>query len=249
MSARPVLLDASAPVVAVGGRTGRLGSSGRAQALLFVAAFALYRLAHGLTAGSGDRAREHGESILSAEQALRLAIEPGVQRALHPVVGISTAVYLCAQLVVIWIVLAWCWRRSRPVYRRLRASVVGSWVFGIACFAAWPAAPPRFVHGAGVSNTLANAFGSADERSTAIFNPYAAMPSLHCAFALLAGIAIWQAARGPWRLLGVLWPAAVAIATVATGNHWVLDIVAGFVLAAAAWAAGSLAQWPRASSS
>jgi membrane-associated phospholipid phosphatase len=74
------------------------------------------------------------------------------------------------------------------------------------------------------------------------------MPSLHCAFALLAGIAIWQAARGPWRVLGVLWPAAVATATVATGNHWVLDVVAGFALAAAAWAAGSLARWSRAPS-
>src|SRR5437762_1908468 len=92
-------------------RPPRFWSSGRGQILLFTATFVLYRLAHGLTAAPGDVARAHGASILSAERTLGLAFEPALQDALHPLVGVFTAVYLCAQLVVIWIVLAWCWQR------------------------------------------------------------------------------------------------------------------------------------------
>jgi membrane-associated phospholipid phosphatase len=227
----------SAVPVAVDARAHAFRQSGRAQALLFLAAFALYRLAYGFTAGAGGTARSHGASILSLERATGLAIEPDVQRALHPLVGVLTGVYVCAQLLVIWLVLGWLWHAGRPVYRRLRATVISTWLVAIACFAAWPAAPPRFVAAAGVDNSLADAFGNTAERATAIYNPYAAMPSLHCAFAALAGLAIWRAARGPWRLLGVIWPTAVATATVATGNHWVLDVLAGFAIALGAWLA------------
>jgi membrane-associated phospholipid phosphatase len=239
----------AAPAIPVGfgARAGILRQSGRLQALLFFATFVLYRIAYGLTAAPGGIAREHGGSILSAERALRVAVEPDLQRAFDPLVGVFTGVYLCAQLLVIWLVLAWCLRRSRPVYRKLRAAVLGSWIAGIACFAAWPAAPPRFVDGAGVSNSLADAFGNGAERATAVYNPYAAMPSLHCAFALLAGIALWRSTRGWWRLLGVLWPAAVGLATVVTGNHWVLDVLAGWALAGAAWFAVASADRVRSS--
>ena len=250
MSARDSALAAEpltgAPVV-IGGRARTLRASGRAQALLFVAAFVLYRVAYGLTAAPADIAQRHGGSILSAERVLGLAIEREIQHALHPLAGFLTGVYICAQFLVIWLVLAWCWRGARPVYRRLRAAVLGSWIAAIACFASWPAAPPRFVPSAGVSNSLADAFGNTAEHATALYNPYAAMPSLHCAFALLAGLALWRAVPGPWRLLGFLWPAAVATATVATGNHWILDVLAGFALAGLAWAAGSLARSDRSS--
>ena len=223
-------------------RTTGFRASGWAQALIFLATFIVYRLAYGLTSAAPGIAREHGSSILSAERSTGLAFEPNLQDALHPVVSLFTAVYLCAQVLVIWLALAWCWRRSRPAYRRLRAAVLGSWVVGIACFAAWPAAPPRFVAGAGVANSLADAFGNTAERATAVYNPYAAMPSLHCAFALLAGLAIWTTVRGPWRALGVVWPVAVGLATIVTGNHWTLDVLAGWALAAAAWGLSGLAR-------
>jgi membrane-associated phospholipid phosphatase len=214
--------------------------SGKAQALLFLAAFALYRIAYGLTTSTPGLARAHGHSILSAERSLGLAIEPSLQAHLHALSGFFTVVYLCAQLLVIWLVLAWSWRAGRPVYRRLRAAVLGSWVFGIACFAAWPAAPPRFVPDAGVANSVADALGATNpERATSIYNPYAAMPSLHCAFALLAGLTIWHTVRSRWRAFGILWPAAVGLATVATGNHWVLDVVAGYAVAGTAWVLGA----------
>src|SRR4051812_48205275 len=148
-------MDMSAAPLALGSRTRALRQTGWAQVLLFFGAFALYRLAYGLTSGAADTARAHGASILSLERATGLAIEPDVQSTLHPLVGVLTGVYVCAQLLVIWLVLAWLWRAGRPVYRRLRAAVIGTWLVGIACFAAWPAAPPRFVPGAGVSNSLA----------------------------------------------------------------------------------------------
>jgi membrane-associated phospholipid phosphatase len=211
-------------------------NSGKAQALLFAAAYATYRVAYGFTASGPDVAVPHGASILSAERTFGIAIEPQVQERLHALTGAFTAVYLCAQLLVIWLVLAWAWRAAPRTYRRLRTAVLGSWVVGIGCFATWPAAPPRFVPDAGVANSLADAFGNNAEKATVIYNPYAAMPSLHCAFALLAGLALWHSTRRPWRFIGIAWPAAVGLATVATGNHWMLDVVAGFALAAVAWA-------------
>ena len=69
--------------------------------------------------------------------------------------------------------------------------------------------------------------------TTMFYNELAAVPSLHVGFAFAVGIAI--AASSSNRLVKVLahlWGPTVALAVVATGNHFVFDIAAGMVAAA-----------------
>jgi membrane-associated phospholipid phosphatase len=66
-------------------------------------------------------------------------------------------------------------------------------------------------------------------------NPYAAMPSLHAADALIVGLSMFVVCRRWWsKTIWLLWPAWVWFAVMATGNHFWLDILAGIVVAAIA---------------
>ena len=67
------------------------------------------------------------------------------------------------------------------------------------------------------------------------------MPSLHFGYALLVGGAIaWLARSRAIRLAGALYPAAMLFIIVATGNHFLLDAVAGGAVVVAGWAAARL---------
>src|SRR6185436_2265015 len=64
------------------------------------------------------------------------------------------------------------------------------------------------------------------------FNPYAAVPSMHVAFALLISVPAVLVVRN--RVAKVLWgvyPVLVAFVVIVTGNHWFMDAVAGAVVA------------------
>ena len=62
-------------------------------------------------------------------------------------------------------------------------------------------------------------------------NPYAAMPSLHAADALIVGIILSSVVRNRvGKALWLIWPLWVSFAVMATGNHFWLDVLAGIVL-------------------
>ena len=65
-------------------------------------------------------------------------------------------------------------------------------------------------------------------------NTVAAMPSLHAGAATLVAAFFW-AGRGPLaRLLLLAYPLAMAFALVLTGEHYVVDVLVGILLAALA---------------
>ena len=92
---------------------------------------------------------------------------------------------------------------------------------------------------AGFEDTLAQ-LGSLNHGSGLVelaSNPYAAMPSLHAADALIVGIVLASVARRwPVKVLWLLWPLWVWFSVMATGNHFWLDVFAGVVLASVALA-------------
>jgi membrane-associated phospholipid phosphatase len=64
------------------------------------------------------------------------------------------------------------------------------------------------------------------------------MPSLHAADAFILGVTLAYICRSRLaKLFWIVWPAWVAFAVMATANHFWLDVVAGFVLAACTLAA------------
>jgi hypothetical protein len=71
-----------------------------------------------------------------------------------------------------------------------------------------------------------------------LYNPYAAMPSIHMAYATLVGGGVYLATNRRWlRVAGVAYPLFVFLEIVATGNHFVLDALAGVAIATVAVAA------------
>ena len=138
------------------------------------------------------------------------------------------------------VVLAWLYRCSRPLYRRLRNTVLATWLISVPVYAMFPVAPPRLA-GVGLVDTITTQTGFAlDGRlTTALYNPLAAVPSLHAGFAIAVSAALAASLRGrAARTGGWLWAPLVALAVVATGNHFVFDIVAGAVATGAGFLVG-----------
>jgi hypothetical protein len=210
--------------------------------LFFLAAYVLYIGARWVFAGDPGAAREHALWIVSLEQSLHVAVEGSVQRALDaPAVSwLLSNVYMAAQLVVLPGSLFALYRWARPVYVRLRATVLATWMIAVPIHGLWPVAPPRLA-GIGIADTVTNQLVSLSGHSTIFYNAFAAVPSLHVGFAFAISIALAFALPQRWaKALVLLWGPLVTLAVVATGNHFVFDAVAGLVVTAAGFAVGNL---------
>jgi photosystem II stability/assembly factor-like uncharacterized protein len=110
-------------------------------------------------------------------------------------------------------------------------------VIGLVGYVLLPTAPPRMFPDFGFDDTLAT-FGQLNHGSGLVefaANPYAAMPSLHAADALIVGLVLFSVCRTRFaRILWLLWPGWVWFSVMATGNHFWLDVVAGVIVAAIA---------------
>jgi len=172
-----------------------------------------------------------------------VAIEASVQHALDTGVPIwvLSNVYLAAQLVVPPAAFIWLYRRSPEVYRGLRDTVLATWLIAIPIYALFPVAPPRLAE-AGIVDTVSKQAGVAlTGHSTSFYNPLAAVPSLHVGFAAAIGVALFIALRAPWaKALALLWGPTVALAVLATGNHYLFDVVAGLLVTLAGFGAARL---------
>jgi membrane-associated phospholipid phosphatase len=102
-------------------------------------------------------------------------------------------------------------------------------MIAVPIYALFPVAPPRLA-GIGIIDTISDKSETSlnSHVATSFYNPFAAVPSLHVGFAFAVGIALAVAARRWWsRTLALLWGPTVALALVATGNHFLFDIAAG----------------------
>jgi membrane-associated phospholipid phosphatase len=179
---------------------------------------------------------------VSLEGSLHVEVEGAVQRALDgPAVSwLLSNVYMAAQLVVLPGSLFALYRWARPVYTRLRATVLATWMIAVPIHGLWPVAPPRLAD-IGITDTVTNQLVSLSGHSTIFYNAYAAVPSLHVGFAFAISIALAFALPQRWaKALVLLWGPLVTLAVVATGNHFVFDAVAGLVVTAAGFAVGNV---------
>lgn len=167
---------------------------------------------------------------------LGINIEARLQGALLGTPWLSALdwVYLLAQQAILAVGIVFVYRASRPVYRTLRTTLLATWLLTLPIYARFPTAPPR-LSGLGLLDTVSAgtpiALGSG---STAFFySPYAAVPSLHAGFAVALGIAVALSARSRLlRLAGIAWGPLVIVSTFATGNHFVVDALAGVAITA-----------------
>jgi membrane-associated phospholipid phosphatase len=145
--------------------------------------------------------------------------------------------YWLSQFTVLGVALLWVYLRRNEHFARFRNVVMLANVIGLAGYVLAPTAPPRMFPDFGFVDTLSRV-ASLNHGSGVIelaSNPYAAMPSLHAADALIVGVALALIVRRRWvGALWLCWPVWVWFSVMATGNHFWLDIVAGVVVALAA---------------
>jgi len=208
----------------------------RREVTLAVVVYGLYLLVRALVLrGDGRaRARRNAERIVVAQDRLGIGIEPALQRAVlrfpRTVHGLNVGyAAFNVTLTVGWLVLLY--RRRDPAYHELRRACQGAYVAAQPIFLLFPTAPPRALDGFVDTMSEVSGFDLEHPVLVRLYNPVAAMPSLHVAFAVLTGAAI--AERTASRVAqgaAYAYPPLVAFIVAATGNHYVLDAVAGAAL-------------------
>jgi membrane-associated phospholipid phosphatase len=216
---------------------------GRRELFLFLGAYLAYSTSRYLSVGDLTTATDHAQWVVNVQRSIGVNVEASVQSALHgtAAIWILNNLYLAAQLVVVPGTLIWLYRRNRPVYVRLRNTVLATWLIAMPIYALFPVAPPRLA-GVGLVDTITQGGGVRLDSAltTAFYNPLAAVPSLHAGFALAVGVALAMAARRRWtKLLALSWAPIIALAVVATGNHFFFDIAAGIVVTIAGYVVGN----------
>jgi hypothetical protein len=184
-------------------------------------------------------ALNHAQGVLSLERALHLDPELALNRWLagHHTLGLVLADYYNnAHFIVTLGLLGWLWYRWADIYRSLRNSLVAINVLGFLVFWLYPVAPPRMLRGYRDVVSLTHAFGGWHTGALAsAANQLAAMPSLHMAWAAWCALALWRISARRWvRVVAVIYPCMTALAVLATGNHFLLDILAGLLTLAIA---------------
>ena len=219
------------------------------QILLFATAYWAYRLVRGQVDGKAGESFQNARELISLERATHLFVEPAVQAWATGqtwVLDSASWIYVNAQATVTVGALLFIYlvhNRSFYFVRNMLMVAMGMALVGYALF---PTAPPRFLPEWGFMDSVASLTGISQESVAvnALFNPFAAVPSMHVAFALMLGWPLARLVNHP--VLKAIWfvyPFLITFVVVATANHFLLDaLFGGLVAAASAWTAGRLGQ-------
>jgi hypothetical protein len=215
------------------------------QTALLTAAAATYFSVRSVTEGDRGTAVANAERVVALERAVGLDVEAALQAAVLPVdwlVVLANWVYVFGHWPILIGVLGWLAVRHPLRFVEMRGALLLSGAVGMLVFAVLPVAPPRLLDQGDlavmVDTVLEHSRAYRVLQPPAFTNQYAAVPSLHVGWDLLAGIAIATTARRRWvRALGALLPVLMVLAVIVTANHYVLDAVAGAVLAVVSLAA------------
>ena len=219
----------------------RPGVRGLREIAVLAVLWVFYSLSRLVAADDLASARGRAADILHVEQLAHLDIESWLNHALAPIDAIAVPMsfwYATLHYLVTPAVLAFVYFRHRADYPRARNAIVLGSAIGLACYLVLPTAPPRLMPGSHYLDALARtaSFGwwggdaSAPAGLGHITNELAAMPSLHVGWTVWVAWAIWRHTTIVGRALAVAYVAGTTLVVIATGNHWVLDAVAGGVV-------------------
>jgi hypothetical protein len=197
---------------------------------IFGACFLLYAFVRTLAPTRYGLAQENAQRVIDIERAMGIFWEPGWQQAALPhdwLIDVANAVYVYGHLPLIPVLGLALFLRDRLFYRRVRNALIISMPLAIPWIFLVPTAPPRLVPDIGVIDTLGYFVRS---------NQYAALPSFHGGWNAFAVWALWCAfPQWPVRGAAVGFGCLMWWSIVVTGNHFLLDLVLGVVVVAAAY--------------
>ncbi len=206
------------------------------QVALFLGAYYAYRLVRGVVDGRAGAAFENARSLLHVEQSLGLFIEPDVQNWAEShrlILDAANWMYVNSHFALTTGFLIWLYVKRNEAFYFVRNMFMVSMGIALVGYVAFPTAPPRFMPEWGFTDSVTQAVGEgAAKGASLLYNPFAAVPSMHVAFALMIAVSGVMLVRS--RLAKALWatyPLLVTFTVVATANHWWIDAVLGALTA------------------
>jgi hypothetical protein len=194
-----------------------------------------YEFTRGQIPHDGDVALLHAYRLLDLEWSHGFFIEERIERfflQFHALMSAIDLFYIVAHVTVTIGVMVWIYIFHRQRFPFVRNMLMLTTAMALVAFYLYPTAPPRLLTNYGfvdpaVVNHLVGAGGAQSDSYT--YNPYAAMPSLHVAYALVASWAVFVAQRHYLvRAAALIYPVAMSAAVVISGNHWLLDVAGAF---------------------
>jgi len=215
------------------------------QLALFAIAYYAYRLVRGLVDGRAAVAFDNARALVDAERALGTFFEPGLQAWAQGQGWIVTGanwMYVNSHFAVTTAFLVWLYVARNHAFYFVRNMFMVAMGLALVLYVAYPTAPPRFLPEWGFTDTVAAFVGeTAEQSATVLYNPFAAVPSMHVAFALMIAVpGVRLVNARSLKALWALYPLVVTFVVVVTANHFWLDAALGAIVAAlAGWAASA----------
>ncbi|MSO47519.1 MAG: phosphatase PAP2 family protein [Thermoleophilia bacterium] len=191
------------------------------------------------TLAQSDRyvAMRNALDVLRAQQLLGIDWERGVQvwaiNAPSVVMTIANWTYFNCQFTITYALLLFIYFRRNHAFYFIRNALLSTSLAALLGYILLPTAPPRMMGGLGFIDTLQQTAVNHNSGLIQWFaNPYAAMPSLHTAYAVIIGCAGVLVFSHPLlRAIWALYPGLVVFSIIATANHWFLDAAVGAFVA------------------
>ncbi len=206
------------------------------------ALYGVYEVVRGFGGENWRAALDHTDDIVALERSLGLFVERAVQDAVSGIAllpALLGAAYVILHFLGTATAIVWVHRYHRGAYPLVRTTLIASTAIALVGYVVYPAAPPR-LSGLGFVDTVTHSTGLnlSSDLLGGLYNPIAAVPSLHFGYAVIVGAAmVALASRRAVRVAGALYPVTMLFIIVATGNHFLFDAAAGGVTVLLAWLA------------
>ena len=207
------------------------------EVLLLAVLYGVYSLVRNSVGDVVARAYANGRDILALEDGWALAFERGLNDWVHRTDVVAGAValhYATLHFLVTPAVLVWLYLRRPTRYRAASGVLMVTTALALIGFYWLPTAPPRLLSDEGFVDVMSQTStwgwwpASGAPGSDAISNQFAAMPSLHCAWAAWCGVVLVLLVRRTWvRVVALGYPFSTFFVVLGSGNHYLLDVVAG----------------------
>jgi PAP2 superfamily len=209
-------------------RTASSPHRGSIEVATLAALYAVYEIVRGQGHATVAAAQAHTDWIVELERRFHVFGERAVQHAADAVPGAPTLLgiaYIALHFAGTTAFLVWLYRRHRERFALVRNTLIAATGIALTLYVVFPVAPPRLAalgfvdtvsHSAKV-NLSSDVLGS-------LYNPFAAVPSLHFGYALLIGVTLASLGH---RAIGWTYPVVMLVVIVATGNHFFFDAAAG----------------------
>jgi hypothetical protein len=221
------------------------------QILIVLSAVWAYELARMFIQPDWSAAMANARKVDNLERGFNFAWEQSVQQTFLRVPELIEAMnlfYFVGHFVLTGVFFLWLYNRSRDGFRSFRNGFLVATAIAFVIHWQFPTAPPRLMAGLGIEDTMRVLWNIdiGSPHASAFSNPVAAVPSLHAGWAFGVGIGLIRYARNPiLRVLGAIYPIAVVLTIVATGNHFIFDALAGAAVLAVGFLLANLPKLSR----